>query len=517
MLQDFRLSRRVPPLVSGLALALAVGAATLSPSPAMAGKANNTLTFALDQEVEAVNFYQSTSRDALILSRLIWDTLIYRDPVHGEYKPALATSWKWVNPTILDLDLRKGVTFQNGEPFDADDVVFTINYFSSPEAKLKNSSVISWIDHAEKLGDYQVRLVLKKPFPAALEYLSSPLPIYPSEYTKKVGQEGMEAHPIGTGPYKVTEIVKGQSMSFARNDHYWKESPKGQPQIAKLVMRTIPDKNTQLAELMTGGIDWIWKVEKDQSDALRSAPNLTVKDAETMRIGYLTFDAAGKAGASPLNKIEVRQAISHAINRKAIVDHLIAGGARVVHSACFPEQFGCDQTIKRYDFDVAKAKELLKTAGYPNGFSITLDGYRDRELAEAMVSDLARVGIKTNLNFGKYAAIRDAIRSGKSQMAFMTWGSNSIGDISASTGVFFKGDAEDTYNDAEVKADLTNGDTQTDPAARKEAYSKALRRIADQAYWLPLWSYPYTYAYTSELNFTPTSDEIPHFAQASWK
>src|SRR3546814_19108664 len=101
-------------------------------------------------------------------------------------------------------------------------------------------------------------------------------------------------------------------------------------------------------------------------------------------------------------------------------------------------------------------------------------------------------------------------------MAFMTWGSNSIGDISASTGVFFEGDAEDTYNDAEVKADMVKGDSLTDPAARKAAYSKALHRIPDQAYWLPLWSYPYTYAYPSALNFTPTSDAIPHCTQACW-
>src|SRR3546814_7502908 len=87
-----------------------------------------------------------------------------------------------------------------------------------------------------------------------------------------------------------------------------------------------------------------------------------------MRIGYVTFDAAGKAGASPVNNPKVRQAIAYAVNRKSIVENLFAGGARVVHSACFPEQFGCDQTIKHYDYNVAKAKELLKEAGYPNGF-----------------------------------------------------------------------------------------------------------------------------------------------------
>src|SRR3546814_9526573 len=94
------------------------------------------------------------------------------------------------------------------------------------------------------------------------------------------------------------------------------------------------DKNTQLAELLTGGVDWIWKVDKDQAESIRSAPNLPVKDAETMRIGYVTFDAAGKAGASPVTNPKVRQAIAYAVNRNFIVENLFAGGARVVHSAC---------------------------------------------------------------------------------------------------------------------------------------------------------------------------------------
>lgn len=515
MLMKLRPYRRLPlRVLSGVML---LGAAALSPAPAQAGKADDTLTFALEQEVEAVNFYQSTSRDGVILGRLIWDTLIYRDPISGEYKPGLATSWTWVDPTTIDFELREGVTFHNGEAFDADDVVFTLSYFPSAEAKTKSQQAVAWIDHAEKLGKYKARLFLKAPFPAALEFLSSPLPMYPNEYFQEAGAEGFEAKPVGTGPYRVAEIVKGESIAFEAYENYYEGSPKGQPQIGKLVMRTIPDKNTQIAELMTGGVDWIWKADKDQAEGLRGMPNLTIKDAETMRIGYLTFDAAGKSGPSPLTEQKVRQAIAHAINRQSIVDNLFAGGARVVHSACFPEQFGCEQDVKEYDYDPAKAKQLLAEAGYPDGFSIRLDGYRNREFAEAMVGDLAKAGIKANLNFGKYAAVRDMIRGGESQMTFMTWGSNSIGDVSASTSEFFTGGPDDTYADAEVKAALQKGDTSTDPEMRKQAYSQALKRIAEQAYWLPLWSYPYTYAYSSELNFTPTSDEIPHFAQASWK
>ncbi|MAS43184.1 MAG: ABC transporter substrate-binding protein [Rhodobacteraceae bacterium] len=499
-------------------LGAAAAAALAAPlTPALAGKADDTLTFAFEQEVEALNFYQSTSRDGVILSRLIWDTLIWRDPYTGDYKPLLATSWTWVDNVTIDFELREGVTFHNGETFDADDVVFTFNYFPSPEAKAKSQQTVSWIKGAEKLGDYKVRLHLKNPFPAALEFLASPLPIYPDEYMAEVGQDGMEQAPIGTGPYKVANVVRGETIEFVKNDGYFPNDAKGAPQIGTLVMRTLPDKNTQLAELMTGGIDWMWKVEVDQAEGLRSMPDLTVVDAETMRIGYLGFDAAGTSGDHPLTDVKVRQALSHAINRQAIVDNLFPGGARVVNSACFPEQFGCEQDVTVYDYDPEKAKALLAEAGYPDGFDMTLDVYRNREMAEAMIGDLAKIGVDATMNYGKYAAIRDAVRSGGSQAGYLTWGSNSIGDISASTSVFFKGGADDIYQDAEVTEWLTTGDTSTDPAVRKDVYSKALKKIAAEAYWLPLWSYPYTYAFTSDLDFTPTSDEIPHFALARWK
>ena len=140
---------------------------TLSPCVAWGSEQidDDTLTFAFEQEVEALNFYQSTSRDGVILSRLIWDTLIWRDPYTGDYKPLLATSWTWVDNVTIDFELREGVTFHNGETFDADDVVFTFNYFPSPEAKAKSQQTVSWIKGAEKLGDYKVRLHLKNPFP----------------------------------------------------------------------------------------------------------------------------------------------------------------------------------------------------------------------------------------------------------------------------------------------------------------------------------------------------------------
>jgi peptide/nickel transport system substrate-binding protein len=175
--------------------------------PAIADKANDTLNFAWSKELETLDRYYNTAREGMIVSRHICDDLIFRDPVTYEYKPLLAKSYKWIDATTMEFELRQGITFHNGEKFDADDVVYTINYVTNPDNKVLVQQNVDWMAKAEKLGPYKVRLYLKKPFPAALEYLGGNVPIYPNEYYAKVGPKGFGQKPVGTGPYKITEIL----------------------------------------------------------------------------------------------------------------------------------------------------------------------------------------------------------------------------------------------------------------------------------------------------------------------
>ena len=349
------------------AVALVVGVAG---NEAMANKANDTLVYASNSEPENVSPYHNNLREGVIIARNVFDTLIYRDPATGKYLPQLATKWTWVDPTTLDLTIREGVTFHNGDPLTADDVVFTLNYVVSPEAKVVTKQNVNWIKSAEKIGKDQVRIHLVGPFPAAIEYLAGPVPIYPEKYFKKVGLTGFSKAPVGSGPYRITAVESGKGVTMEKNTHYWKGSPEGQPSIGKLVFRVIPDAETRMAELMTGGIDWIWRVPKDQMTQLKSVPNISVLSAETMRVGFLQFDALGRTPeAVPLKDVRVRQAISYAIDRKSIRDNLVGGGSRIMNSACFIDQFGCtDKGVPTYAYDPAKAKKLLAEAGYPNGF-----------------------------------------------------------------------------------------------------------------------------------------------------
>ena len=149
--------------------AAAAVAALALPSAAFANKANDTLVYASDSEPENISPYHNNLREGVIIAHLVWDTLVYRNPKTGEYEPELATSWKWVDPVTLELSLRKGVTFQDGSPFTADDVVFTFNYVLTPEAKVVTKQNVEWMAGADKVDDYTVRVRLKGPFPAALK------------------------------------------------------------------------------------------------------------------------------------------------------------------------------------------------------------------------------------------------------------------------------------------------------------------------------------------------------------
>jgi peptide/nickel transport system substrate-binding protein len=501
------------------AILAASALAAFLPSAALAGKADDTLVYASDSEPENVSPYHNNVREGVIIARHVFDTLIYRDPKTGAYTPQLATKWEWVDPTTLDLDLREGVTFHDGSKLTADDVVFTFNWVLKPETKVVTKQNVDWMASTEKLGDYKVRIKLKGPFPAALEYLSGPTPIYPKAYLEKVGLDGFAKAPIGSGPYRITSIESGRAVKMERSKTYWKGSPLGVPAIGRLEFRVIPDGETRLAELMTGGIDWIWRVPTDQAKQLEAVPNVSVLSAETMRVGFLQFDSVGRSDPnSPLKKEKVRQAISHAIDRPAIVDNLVRGGARVMNSACFIDQLGCtDAGVPKYAFDPAKAKALLAEAGYPNGFDIDFYAYRERDYAEAVIGYLRAVGIRANLQFLKYATLREMNRAGKVPIYYQTWGSFSVADASAFTGVWFKGNEDDMSRDAEVKALLDKADTTIDLAERKATYAEALKKIAEKAYLLPMFSYSSNYAFSSDLVFEANSDELPRFYAARWK
>lgn len=505
-------------LAPALAPALATGLIALA-APAQAQKSADTLRVVWRDSIPNIDLYHNSLRVGLIMSHHVWDTLIHRDPVTFEYKPLLATSWKWTDETTLDLELRQGVKFHDGQPFGADDVVYTLNTVSKPEAKVVVPSNVNWIKEVEKTGPYSVRIRLVRPFPPALEYLSLPIPIYPHEYYKRVGPDGMGKAPIGTGPYKVVKVDGVARYDLVRNDDYFEGSPKGRPRIKNLVVRAVPDAATEMVELLGGRSDWIWYFNPDQFDRVAASPNLAAVRAETMRIGFLGLDAGGRTGAgNPLTNQKVRQAIFHAIDRESMAKNLVQGAARAIQAPCFPSQFGCDdKVVPPYAYDPAKAKALLAEAGFANGFRTEIVAFRNPQWTAAIQGYLRAVGITAQVTMLQVAAAVEKNQKGETQMYHGDWGSYSINDVSAVLANFFKGGRDDQALDPELKRLLDVADNSIDPAVRRTNYSKAIEIIMGKAYWLPLHTFVTTYGMSKELDFQPHVDEIPRFYMAGWK
>jgi peptide/nickel transport system substrate-binding protein len=499
---------------------LVVALTLVAPLPAAAGKRDNTLRWVSTFSIASGEpYYNSFREGVLFIGQMVWDTLIHRDPDTSAYKPLLATAWRWIDPTTLELDLRTDVTFHDGRAFSADDVVYTINYVIDPANKVTNPSNVNWIQRAEKTASHQVRLVLKAPFPAAIEYLSGPIAILPVDFYKDAGADRLvpAARLIGTGPYRFTRWEPGKEGQFDANTSYMADSPKGRPAIPRVVMRVIPDAATQMAELMAGRVDWIGQLPEDAGRQLASVPNISMLASETMRIIFLQFDVQGRSGANPFQDLRVRQAVAHAINREAIVANLIGAGSRVWHAFCFETQVGCMTDVRRYAYDPTRAKELLAEAGFPNGFETEILGFRARPRIEALNGFLTASGIRTRLQFMAYSAVRDRQHKGQARFVDTSWGSYSVNDASAMINPFFTHLPDDMVHDAEIKTWADQASRTIDPDERKQLYGQILRKIADNVYVLPLYTNPSVAAFTSDLAFRTWPDENPRFYMQRWR
>ena len=209
------------------AVVLGAGAA-----PVAAQKSADTLRISMRDALPNVDPYYNNLRTGVVMHHQAWDALVYRNPDTFKLEPLLASEWSRPDPTTIEFTLRPGVKFHDGSPLTAEDVVYTLNLVSDPASKVSTPANYNWIDKAEKTGELSVRVKLKRPTPAALEYFALVLPIYPKAYREKVGAEAYAKAPIGAGPYKITKVEPGVSIDFERFEDYWAGSPKGKPRAA---------------------------------------------------------------------------------------------------------------------------------------------------------------------------------------------------------------------------------------------------------------------------------------------
>lgn len=501
--------------------ALVLTAAMAAPMPALADKADDTLIVAFSREITNLDYNHGTKTEYIILGDLVDDSLFYIDPENLEYAPSLASDFTVVDDVTLDVNLRQDVTFHDGAKMTADDVVYTYDFILKDDKNSRHAKIADWLDNVEKTGDYSVRFNLK----SAYANLFNDLYRVRIRQDGIMGQEGAydsnaQATSLnGLGPYKVVSFDPGVEVVLERHDSYF-GGPKGVPAIKNMVIRSIPDIGTQQAELMSGGIHWMYNVKKDVGEAMARSNRADYQLGDSLRIGFLVLDAAGLSGDHPLKDVRVRRAMNHAVNRESIATNLIGGPARAVHTACNPVVFGCEQDVATYEYNTETAKALLAEAGYPDGFDLDLWSYRDKEAAQAMADDLTKAGIRVNLIHGKLAGLNQARADRKIAAYFGTWGSTASPDTATIANIHWRDPANGDRNlsgDPRVSELMLGGERTLDQAERKRLYSEGLKLIADQAYWVPLWTYSEGVLSSKDIVFNQDPDGYPRLWNITWR
>jgi peptide/nickel transport system substrate-binding protein len=359
-----------------------------APAPA---QTKDTLVVALVSHAPTLDPHMHFERVGILVNINMFDSLLHKN-ARLEYEPSLAIAWKALSDTVWEFKLRPGVKFHNGETMTAEDVKYSFDRVLEPGQTKKKSPQygnVRAIKEVRIVSPDTVHLVTDKPFPLLLERMVF-FPIVPRKHIEKVGEEAFgTTATVGTGPFKLVEWKRDQEIRLEAFDQHWR----GRPAFKHLVVRSIPEVATQIAELKTGGVDIIRNVSADLAPDLKAHPQTTVSSAPILRTHYVHLDMRSE----PFSKKAVRQAANYAIDREAIVQKMMAGLGRVVPTVVHPAAFGYDASVTPYAYDPKKSKALLAQAGYPNGVDITLhSGFVEyRPVFEAIAQMLTEAGIRT--------------------------------------------------------------------------------------------------------------------------
>lgn len=394
-----------------------------------------TLTFAKAGDVVKLDPADVTDGESITVMNNIFEGLIRYKPGTTELEPWLAEKWDISSDgKVFTFYLRKGVKFHDGTDFNADAVVFSFERQRDPNHpfhKYGEWEYWSWcfneIEKVEKVDDYTVKITLSEEFAPFLTTMAMfTVYIVSPKNHEKWGAEA-SSHPVGTGPFKFVEWVKDDHITLEKFENYWGPKPK----IDKLIFKVIPDASVRLLELQKGTIDGMEFPNPDDLEKIKGDKNLTLLTQPGLNIGYLAFNLGQDTpGYDPkLSDVRVRKAIYHAINRQDIVEHLYKGTAVVAKNPLPPTLWGYNDEIVDYEYNPDKAKELLKEAGYPNGFETNLWAmpvarpymFDPQKIAEAIQSDLAKIGIKAKIVTYDWGTYLDKTEGGEHAMCLLGW------------------------------------------------------------------------------------------------
>jgi len=486
-----------------LGAALLAGAVA---APASAQKAKDTLRLGLNDPFVVMTSYHYAGDEAANFNRGIYESLLAYDERNKKWVPWLAKSWTRVSPTVLEFDLRDNVTFHNGNKFDADDVVATINYLKDPASTVLFKQRFTWIDKVEKLSQYKVRITSREPLATDLQMLAYRFTMWDAETMAKYADKEDYGRftPVGTGPMKVAFMDKNRGVMIEAVDNYYGDKHYFRAGVKRVHGIPIPDRQTQIAQLLTGGIDMIRGASQDDARELSENPNLEVTYSNVLNLYYMGFDTRGRSGSDLFTDARVRKAVWMAIDRDAIVEYIIPGGSKVAEKGealCFKTTTpSCEPTVKLPKFDPEGAKKLLAEAGYPNGIEYTYTVTAPhRAIAEAIAGSLLKANIRANVRPVPLTVYRKDQGEGKVQSWSTVFPTGGHPDASNNLGTLLLGVFDQYYGDEDLKKLLSAGLKEFDDTKRAAIYQKAYDMVNEKAYLYPLSSIPNSYVHTKEV------------------
>jgi peptide/nickel transport system substrate-binding protein len=454
---------------------------------------------------------------ASVVASHLFDTLVERDQ-NLKLVPALAAELpKLVAPTTWEFKLRRGVKFHNGEDFDAESVKFSLERVKSG---LRASSNFRPIEKVDIVDPYTVRVQTTKPWPTFVSIMAfRQASMYPPKAYAGKDTAFISRNPIGTGPYKLVRWSKDEEIVLEANDRYWR----GAPRIKTVVFRPIPDDAVRVAALQNGEVDVAVNIPPHLANIIANHPKIFLSTAPSIRTLQLMFvtheyDAQHKL-VGPYKGVtadkRVRQAIAHAIDVDEIVKGVLDGKAVRTATMLTPLHFGYDASLKPIRQDLAKAKQLLGAAGFPNGIDLTLNSpqgryVRDKEVAEAVTGQLNKAGIRTQLKTYEFVNyLNNLVYVHKPGPVWLIgWGTPTLDAETVYGPLFRTGSNLGNYHNADFDGMLDQAQTQMDEKQRLALYHRINRLWIDDMPAVPLYQQVDLYGASKRLNWKARSDEL---------
>jgi peptide/nickel transport system substrate-binding protein len=473
------------------------------------------------------------------MQRHLFDSLILQD-AGQQLQPGLATSWEPTSETSWTFELREGVTFHDGAEFDAQDVIWTLCRIPNvPDSPSSFEIYTKAIEEAEVVDPHTIVFHTAAPYPllpvevSTWGILNAPDDAegltydpagcdYAGEYPATPAFNSGELA-IGTGPFMYEEFTKGQRIVLERNPDYWGE----QPDFEQVTFRPITSDGPRVAALLAGDVDFIDKPPLQDLPRLEDDADLEVAQGLSNRVIYLHMDqhmddTPGVSGvpANPFKDVRVREAMSRAIDREAIVERIMGGVAEPAGELLPPSMFGANPDAEPTEFDPELAGELLADAGYGDGFELVLgtpnDRYINDELiAQAVAQMFARIGVDTTVDATTKSVFFSRRNNYEFSMYLAGWGSGT-GEMSSPLRALvacrdpeagYGGTNRGRYCNPEMDAVLKKALQTVDAEARQELLQAASQMVMADYGILPLHFEVTPWAFKRELSYTPRTDQ----------